>query len=122
MIILMSFQKCNPPFENVVARKVVNVTPVQMTCGLKSKTQYCMQTHGIYRECDYCDDTQEDKRHPPEYLTDIQDDHSSTWWQSVTMLDDVHRQNVDLTVNLGEMFAILPISVFVLPFYWWVRE
>ena len=118
----MSFQKCNPPFENVVARKVVNVTPVQMTCGLKSKTQYCMQTHGIYRECDYCDDTQEDKRHPPEYLTDIQDDHSSTWWQSVTMLDDVHRQNVDLTVNLGEMFAILPISVFVLPFYWWVRE
>ena len=89
-----------------MARKVVNVTPIHMTCGLKSKTEYCMQTHGIYRECDYCDDSQEDKRHPPEYLTDIQDDHSPTWWQSVTMLDDVHVRPVNLTVNLGESCTV----------------
>ena len=88
-----------------MARKAVNVTPIHMTCGLKSKTEYCMQTHGIYRECDYCDDSQEDKRHPPEYLTDIQDDHSPTWWQSVTMLDDVHVRPVNLTVNLGEIWS-----------------
>lgn len=102
-------QKCNPPFENVVAQKVVDVSPVHMTCGLKSDTkEYCLQTHGIYRECDICDDADEKKRHPPEYLTDIQEEQGdvSTWWQSVTMRHDVHLQPVHLTVNLGKAYDI----------------
>ena len=93
-----------PPFENVVAAKPVVVTAPQMTCGLRSRTEYCIQTHGIYRECDYCDGGEADKRHPPEYLTDIHTDYNKTWWQSVTMLEDVHTQEVNLTVNLGKLF------------------
>ena len=47
-------QKCVPAFENVVAGKLVSVSPSNATCGLKARTEYCIQTHGIYRECDYC--------------------------------------------------------------------
>lgn len=90
-----------PAFENVVAQKPVEVTPVLMTCGMRSRTEYCIQTHGIYRECDFCEDSVAGHRHPPEYLTDIHEDFNQTWWQSVTMLEDVHTQSVNLTVNLG---------------------
>lgn len=99
-------QKCMPPFENVVAAKPVNVTPIQMTCGMRSQNEYCIQTHGIYRECDVCDDTQSEKRHPPDYLTDIHTDYNQTWWQSVTMLEDVHTQDINLTVSLGKAYDI----------------
>ena len=37
------FQKCMPPFENVAADKKVTVTPEQMTCGLRSQNEYCIQ-------------------------------------------------------------------------------
>lgn len=90
-----------PAFENVVFGKNVEVRPEQMTCGLRSRTEYCIQTHGIYRECDYCSDSEADRRHPPDFLTDIHEDFNQTWWQSVTMLEDVHTVNVNLTVNLG---------------------
>jgi hypothetical protein len=59
------------------------------------------QTHGIYRECDICDDNVLEKRHPADFLTDIHTDYNQTWWQSVTMLEDVHTQEVNLTVHLG---------------------
>merc|ERR1712088_1284563 len=49
--ILEKPQKCNPPFENVVAEKMVSVSPENMTCGMKGPSDYCIQTHGIYREC-----------------------------------------------------------------------
>lgn len=90
-----------PPFENVVAEKMVNVTPVHMTCGLNEgvEHEYCIQTQGIYRECDKCDNG--DKKHPPSYLTDVHTEFNKTWWQSVTMLEGVHEQEVHLTVNLG---------------------
>lgn len=91
-----------PPFENVVAEKMVMVSPEQMTCGVRSLNEYCIQTHGIYRECDVCDETKQDKRHPPDFLTDIHTDFNETWWQSVTMLEDVHVMDTNLTVNLGE--------------------
>lgn len=61
-----------------------------------------LKTHGIYRECDICDDNVAEKRHPSEYLTDIHTDYNQTWWQSVTMLEDVHTQEVNLTVHLGK--------------------
>lgn len=32
-----------PPFENVVASKIVLVTPEQMSCGLRSANEYCIQ-------------------------------------------------------------------------------
>jgi hypothetical protein len=45
-----------------------------------------------------------EKKHPPEYLTDIHTHHNQTWWQSVTMLEDVHTQDINLTVNLGTVY------------------
>ena len=90
-----------PPFENVLANKNVSVTPEAMTCGLRSTTDYCVQTQGIYRECDTCSDDDEERRHPPDYLTDVHTELNPTWWQSVTMLDGVHKEIVNLTVNLG---------------------
>ena len=94
-----------PAFENVVADAEVIVTPNNATCGLRSPgiTEYCIQTQGIYRECDNCTSVEvdEEKAHPPSYLTDQHSEHSQTWWQSVTMNDGVHRDDVNLTVNLG---------------------
>ena len=74
-----------------------------MTCGIKDNvpTQYCIQTHGIYRECDVCQKDKADKRHMPEFLTDVHEESNPTWWQSVTMLEDVHTQEVKLTIRLG---------------------
>ena len=95
-----------PPFENVVAGMMATVAPEQMTCGTRSRTEYCIQTDGIYRECDFCDDDDDKKRHPPTFLTDIHEDFNPTWWQSVTMLEDVHTTDVNITVNLGKAYDI----------------
>ena len=48
--------------------------------------EYCIQTHGIYRECHNCTDDGRDgsEKHPPEYLTDIEesnDPEEQTHWQ-----------------------------------------
>ena len=94
-----------PPFENVVMDKYVKVTPSEMTCGLNSTTKYCVATTGIYRDCDVCDDSDENKRHPAKYLTDTEN-NKTTWWQSVTMKEDVHVQPVNLTVNLGKSYVV----------------
>ena len=74
-----------------------------MTCGIKNPSDYCIQTHGIYRECDRCDATSEEKAHKPEYLTDIHTESNPTWWQSTTMLENVHTQELKLTANLGAL-------------------
>jgi hypothetical protein len=37
-----------PPFENVVAEKKVAVTPEQMTCGLRSQNEYCIQVKKLH--------------------------------------------------------------------------
>ncbi|QQP35651.1 Uncharacterized protein FKW44_023933, partial [Caligus rogercresseyi] len=90
-----------PAFRNVVLDKRVHVSPEYITCGLGRVIEYCIQTHGIDRECDFCDNSAASNRHPSEFLTDVDKDFNRTWWQSVTMLEDVHMADVNLTVNLG---------------------
>ena len=85
------------------------VSPENMTCGIKSPSDYCIQTHGIYRECDRCDATSEEKAHKPEYLTDIHTESNPTWWQSTTMLENVHTQELKLTANLGAFIILLSL-------------
>ena len=46
------------------------------------------------------------RSHPAEYLTDIHEDFNGTWWQSVTLLEDIHETTVNLTVNLGKAYDI----------------
>ena len=106
-----------PPFINVVAKKLVKVSPEEKTCGLKVVSEYCIQTHGIYRECHNCTDDGRDgsEIHPPRYLTDIEDTdvmEDQTHWQSVTMLEDVHTQDINLTVNLGKYLDGKVFSIF----------
>ena len=97
-----------PAFINVVAKKLVKISPEEKTCGLRQVSEHCIQTHGIYRECHNCtaEDTADSMKHPPEYLTDVEnstDVEDQTHWQSVTMLEDVHTQDINLTVSLGTL-------------------
>ena len=82
---------------------MVSVSPENMTCGMKGPSDYCIQTHGIYRECDICDASVDDKAHTSSHLTDIHTESNPTWWQSTTMLENVHTQELMLTVGLGNM-------------------
>ena len=79
----------------MVANREVSVSPDYATCGMKSPTNYCKQTLGIYKECDVCDNNDPAKSHPPKYLTDThsgtETEESKTWWQSITMNENVHR-------------------------------
>jgi laminin gamma 1 len=101
--------KCTPPFKNVVAGSHVEVDPPEMTCGMipGRPTRYCMQTGGFYRECDECNAYNQEKAHNASYLTDIHSDNNQTWWQSVTLMDDVHTTEVNLTVHLNKSFDIV---------------
>jgi len=101
-------QRCMPPFKNVVAQKPVTVSPVEMTCGMRSGVQdkYCIQTGGYYRECDICDAFDNTKSHNATSLTDIHTDLNQTWWQSVTMREGVHTTEVNLTVHLNKAYDI----------------
>ena len=82
---------------------MVSVSPENMTCGMKGPSDYCIQTHGIYRECDICDASVDDKAHTSLHLTDIHTESNPTWWQSTTMLENVHTQELMLTVGLGNI-------------------
>ena len=104
------FQKCSPPFQNVVANTEVRVSPEYATCGMKSPTRYCKQTMGIYKECDVCDNNTPDKSHPPKYLTDTHDgaetEQSKTWWQSITMNENIHgfnQRQVDFSFTFSKV-------------------
>ena len=95
------FKKCMPPFENVVANAKVTVSPEFSTCGLSSTSEFCvLKQKG---KCYNCSDTTEGKRHPPKFLTDQHTEVNQTWWQSVTMFEGVHENEVNLTVNFGEL-------------------
>uniref|UniRef100_A0A0K2SX80 Laminin subunit gamma-1 n=1 Tax=Lepeophtheirus salmonis TaxID=72036 RepID=A0A0K2SX80_LEPSM len=95
-----------PAFKNVVLQKKVHVSPEYITCGQGRVIEYCIQTHGIDRECNFCDNSVPSNKHPPQFLTDVDTDFNRTWWQSVTMLEDVHMADVNLTVNLGKAYDI----------------
>merc|ERR1719362_2784822 len=73
---------------------------------MKGPSDYCIQTHGIYRECDICDASVDDKSHASSHLTDIRTESNPTWWQSTTMLENVHTQELMLSVGLGKAYDI----------------
>jgi len=103
--------RCSPPFKNVVAGKPVKVTPMDMTCGTARPTTYCTQTGSYRRECEECDAYIPEKAHNAEYLTDIHSDNNQTWWQSVTMADNVHMNEVNLTINLKKAYDIVYVRL-----------
>ena len=67
---------------------------------------------GATQECDFCDSRSTTKSHPPRFLTDFWSENvNQTWWQSTTMLQGVHLQAINLTLDLHKTFELTYIRL-----------
>lgn len=53
--------------------------------------------------CDYCDANDEAKKHPPEYAVDGME----SWWQSPPLSRGMKYNEVNLTIDLGQVIMFL---------------
>ncbi|XP_041076808.1 netrin-1 [Polyodon spathula] len=101
-------RRCIPDFVNSAFGKEVRVTS---TCG-KPPARYCVVTEKAEeksRNCHICDAGDPKKCHPPAYLTDLNNPHNLTCWQSENYLQ--YPQNVTLTLSLGKKFEVTYVSL-----------
>lgn len=100
-------QRCMPEFVNAAFGLPVDATN---TCGETRETEYCLQTGvtGARKPCYICDAGKEGLNHPPEFMTDFNNNDNWTWWQSETMLEGIqYPVTVNLTLHLSEYFEHL---------------
>ena len=98
-------QRCLAEFDNAAfGRRVV----ASSTCGLPTPSRYCMTTRDrdgrMGRSCYVCDDSEPRLRHPPSYLTDLNNPSNLTCWISQPLSGT--GGNVTLTLSLGKKFEV----------------
>ncbi|XP_073808672.1 netrin-1a isoform X1 [Danio rerio] len=101
-------RRCIPDFVNAAFGKEVRASS---TCG-KTPSRYCVVTEKgdeRHRNCHTCDASDPKKNHPPAYLTDLNNPHNLTCWQSDNYLQ--YPQNVTLTLSLGKKFEVTYVSL-----------
>lgn len=101
-------RRCIPDFVNSAFGKEVKVSS---TCG-KPASRYCVVTEKgdeRFRNCHICDSTDPKKARPPSYLTDLNNPHNLTCWQSENHIQ--YPQNVTLTLSLGKKFEVTYVSL-----------
>ena len=103
-------QRCLPDFVNAAFSRAVVASS---TCGLSTASRYCVTSRHrdgrVGRSCHVCDDTEPRLRHPPTYLTDLNNPSNLTCWISAPLedqRDDQRSDNVTLTLSLGKKFEV----------------
>ncbi|XP_068607076.1 netrin-1a [Brachionichthys hirsutus] len=103
-------RRCIPDFVNSAFGKEVQVSS---TCG-ETPSRYCVVTptetgDERTRTCNTCDASDPRNHHPPAYLTDPNNAHNLTCWQSQNFVQFPH--NVTLALSLGKKFEVTYVSL-----------
>nr|XP_040042373.1 netrin-1a isoform X2 [Gasterosteus aculeatus aculeatus] len=103
-------RRCIPDFVNAAFGKDVRASS---SCG-KTPGRYCVVTAAEKgdertRSCHTCDASDPKKCRPPAYLTDLNNPHNLTCWQSENFVQ--YPQNVTLTLSLGKKFEVTYVSL-----------
>ncbi|KAM5309627.1 netrin-1 [Pteronotus mesoamericanus] len=101
-------RRCIPDFVNAAFGKDVRVSS---TCG-RPPARYCVVSERgeeRLRSCHLCNASDPKKAHPPAFLTDLNNPHNLTCWQSENYLQFPH--NVTLTLSLGKKFEVTYVSL-----------
>lgn len=103
-------RRCIPDFVNAAFGKEVKVSS---TCG-KTPSRYCEATAAEKaeersRSCHTCDASDPKKYHPAAYLTDLNNPHNLTCWQSDNFIQ--YPQNVTMTLSLAKKFEVTYVSL-----------
>ncbi|XP_035492205.1 netrin-1a isoform X2 [Scophthalmus maximus] len=105
-------RRCIPDFVNAAFGKEVRASS---TCGGGAAPgRYCVATSAEKgdartRSCHTCDASDPRRHRPPAHLTDLNNPHNLTCWQSDNFVQ--YPQNVTLTLSLGKKFEVTYVSL-----------